>query len=48
MKVTVTESKHRKINFGVGYGTEEKARADIDWRHVNFFGGAQTLGLFGR
>ena len=47
VKVTVTEGKHRKVNFGVGYGSEEKARASIDWRHVNFFGGARTLQLLG-
>jgi outer membrane protein assembly complex protein YaeT len=45
VKVTVTEGKHRKVNFGIGYGSEEKARASIDWRHVNFFGGARTLQL---
>jgi outer membrane protein insertion porin family/translocation and assembly module TamA len=44
----VTEGKHRKVNFGVGYGSEEKARASIDWRHVNFFGGARTLQLEGK
>jgi outer membrane protein assembly complex protein YaeT len=47
-RVTVTEGKHRKMNFGVGYGTEEKARGEIDWRHVNFFGGARTAGVFAR
>ena len=47
-RVTVTEGKHRKVNFGVGYGTEEQARAEIDWRHVNFFGGARTAGVFAR
>ena len=47
VKVTVTEGKHRKVNFGVGYGSEEKARGSIDWRHVNFFGGARTLQLEG-
>lgn len=47
-RVTVTEGKHRKVNFGVGYGTEEKARAEVDWRHVNFFGGARTAGVFAR
>ncbi|MEO6238296.1 MAG: BamA/TamA family outer membrane protein [Vicinamibacterales bacterium] len=45
--VTVVEGKHRKVNFGVGYGTEEKARVSADWRHVNFFGGARTLQLQG-
>jgi len=47
VKVTVTEGKHRKVNFGVGYGSEEKARVSADWRHVNFFGGARTLQLQG-
>ncbi|HEY2431972.1 MAG TPA: BamA/TamA family outer membrane protein [Vicinamibacterales bacterium] len=44
IKATVTESKPRKVNFGVGYGSEEKARVSIDWRHVNFYGGARTFG----
>lgn len=48
VKVTVTEGKHRKVNFGLGYGTEEKARVAMDWRHVNFFGGARTLQLEGK
>jgi outer membrane protein assembly complex protein YaeT len=48
IKVTVTEGKHRKVNFGLGYGTEEKARAAVDWRHVNFFGGARTLQFEGK
>jgi outer membrane protein assembly complex protein YaeT len=47
-RVTVTEGKHRKVNFGVGYGSEERARGEIDWRHVNFFGGARTAGVFAR
>lgn len=47
-RVTLTEGKHRKVNFGIGYGTEEKARAEVDWRHVNFFGGARTAGVFAR
>ncbi len=47
-RVTVTEGKHRKVDFGVGYGSEEKARAEIDWRHVNFFGGARTATVHGR
>jgi outer membrane protein assembly complex protein YaeT len=47
-RVTVTEGKHRRVNFGIGYGTEEKARAEVDWRHVNFFGGARTAGVQAR
>jgi outer membrane protein assembly complex protein YaeT len=47
-RIIVTEGKHRKLNLGVGYGTEEKARVQADWRHVNFFGGARTAGVLGR
>jgi outer membrane protein assembly complex protein YaeT len=47
-RVTVVEGKHRRLNFGVGYGTEERARTEIDWRHVNFFGGARTAGVRAR
>lgn len=47
-RVTVTEGKHQRVNFGVGYGTEEKGRVQVDWRHVNFLGGARTAGVLGR
>jgi outer membrane protein assembly complex protein YaeT len=47
-RVTVKEGRHQKVNFGVGYGTEEKARTEVDWRHVNFLGGARTLGVLAR
>jgi outer membrane protein assembly factor BamA len=47
-RVTVTEGKHRRVNFGLGYGSEERVRAQIDWRHVNFFGGARTAGILAR
>jgi outer membrane protein insertion porin family/translocation and assembly module TamA len=44
MKVTVAEGKHQRVNFGVGYGTEEKARVDAEYHHLNFFGGARSAG----
>jgi outer membrane protein assembly complex protein YaeT len=47
-RVTVAEGKHRRMNFGVGYGTEEKARVDARWQHANFFGGARTANLNAR
>lgn len=47
-RITVTEGKHRKVNLGVGYGTEEQGRVQVDWRHVNWFGGARTAGVTGR
>ena len=47
-RITVTEGKHRKVNFSLGYGSEERARVEVDWRHVNFFGGARTAGVLAR
>jgi outer membrane protein insertion porin family len=47
-RVTVTEGKHRRVDLSGGYGSEERARAEIDWRHVNFFGGARTAGIRAR
>jgi outer membrane protein assembly complex protein YaeT len=48
IKITVTEGKPRRVEFGLGYGSEEHARARISWRHVNFFGGARTAGIQGK
>jgi outer membrane protein assembly complex protein YaeT len=41
--VTVAEGKHRRLQLAAGYGSEEKARGRVNWRHVNFTGGARTL-----
>jgi outer membrane protein assembly complex protein YaeT len=40
--VTVAEGKHRRLQLAAGYGSEEKARGRINWRHVNFGGAART------
>ena len=40
--ITVAEGKHRRLQLAAGYGSEEKARGRISWRHVNFGGGART------
>ncbi len=44
IRVTVAEGNHQRVNFGVGYGTEEKGRVDAEYHHLNFFGGARTAG----
>ena len=48
IRVTVAEGKHHRVNLSVGYGSEEKARADAEYRDVNFLGGARTAGVHGR
>jgi outer membrane protein assembly complex protein YaeT len=47
-RVTVAEGRHQRFNLGVGYGTEEKARVDGDYHHVNFLGGARSAGVRAR
>ena len=44
-RVTVAEGKHRRLTAGIGYGSEEKARATLRWDHVNFFGNARHAGV---
>lgn len=48
MRVTVAEGRHQRVNGGIGYGTEEKARVEGEYRHVNFLGGARAFGAHAR
>jgi outer membrane protein insertion porin family/translocation and assembly module TamA len=48
IRVTVAEGKHQRVNFGVGYGTEEHGRVDGEYHHVNFLGGARSAGVHAR
>ncbi len=45
VQVTVAEAKHRQIRLSAGYGSEEHARGEAQWKHVNFFGGARTASV---
>ena len=44
IRVTVAEGNHQRVNLGGGYGTEEKARVDAEYHHVNFLGDARSAG----
>ncbi len=48
VRLTVAEADHRRVRFSGGYGTQERLRGEASWRHVNFFGGARTLGFEGK
>lgn len=48
IKITVVEAEPRQFTFGVGYGSEDKARVEATWRHVNFLGGARAASLEGK
>ncbi len=48
VRITVAEGKHQRVTFGVGYGTEEQARARVRWDHVNVLGGARHAGFEGK
>jgi outer membrane protein assembly complex protein YaeT len=41
-KVTVVEAPHRQTTLGIGYGSEDHARVDVKFTHVNFLGGARV------
>lgn len=47
-QITVAEAKHQRVNFGVGYGTEEKGRVDTEYHDLNFLGGARSAGAHAR
>jgi outer membrane protein insertion porin family/translocation and assembly module TamA len=48
VQITVAEAKHKQIRLSGGYGSEEKARGEAQWKHVNFLGGARTLSVQGK
>lgn len=48
INVSVIETPHRQFTFGVGYGSEDHARVQANWRHLNFLGGARTAGVEGK
>jgi outer membrane protein assembly complex protein YaeT len=47
-RITVAEGPQQRVNFSVGYGTEEQARIDAEYRKLNFFGGAREAGAHAR
>jgi translocation and assembly module TamA len=48
VRVIVAEDKPRRLEIGVGYGTEDRARASVEWSHLNFLGDARRATLTGQ
>jgi outer membrane protein insertion porin family len=48
MEVQVREKEPREIRFGVGYGTEDGFRAQLEWRHNNWLGDGRRLSILGQ
>lgn len=48
MAVEVMEKPYREIKIGVGYSTEEEFRAQVEWRHLNWFGGGRQVSVQGK
>jgi outer membrane protein insertion porin family len=45
MEVEVAEKSHREIKLGLGYGTEDEFRTQLEWRHLNWLGGGRRLSI---
>ena len=48
MEVQVTEKEPREIRVGVGYGTEDEFRVQLQWQHNNWLGGGRRLSILGK
>jgi outer membrane protein assembly complex protein YaeT len=48
MEVEVAEKSHREIRLGVGWGTEDRFRTQLEWRHFNWLGDGRRLSIVGR
>jgi outer membrane protein insertion porin family/translocation and assembly module TamA len=45
VRVTVAEDKLRRLQLGIGYGTEERVRGSVEWAHLNFLGDARQASI---
>jgi outer membrane protein assembly complex protein YaeT len=48
VEITVVEAPHRQATFGFGYGSEDHARVNANFTHVNFLGGARVASAEGK
>lgn len=48
VRITVVEDKPRRLQLGIGYGTEDRLRGSAEWSHLNFLGDARRASVLGR
>jgi outer membrane protein insertion porin family len=48
MEVQVREKEPREIRLGVGYGTEDQFRTQLEWRHNNWLGDGRRLSILAK
>lgn len=48
MEIEVTGKSHREIQLGLGYGTEDHFRTQLEWRHLNWLGGGRRLSILAK
>jgi outer membrane protein assembly complex protein YaeT len=48
IEIEVTEKSHREVRLGVGWGTEDHFRTQLEWRHLNWLGGGRRLSILGK
>jgi outer membrane protein assembly complex protein YaeT len=45
MLIEVTEREARELRLAVGYGSEDRFRTQLEWRHNNWLGGGRRLSI---
>jgi outer membrane protein assembly complex protein YaeT len=45
MLIEVTEKEPREVRIGVGYGSEDRFRTQVEWRHNNWLGDGRRLSI---
>jgi outer membrane protein assembly complex protein YaeT len=48
MLIEVTEKEAREIRLGVGYGSEDRFRTQLEWRHNNWLGDGRRLSILAK
>ena len=48
VRITIAEDEPRRLQLGIGYGTEDRVRGSVEWSHLNFLGDARRASVTAR